>query len=167
LHQGIEENRWLEGWWLLKIRAELTTGKYADALQTYEAAQTRHGFSLPVRWAGFQALRANGRDDDAKAMLDLIRAAAERAPRRMEDAAGRVAVGRAMLESGADAKQVLETYYDKAKKDDPTSPEPHLAAGELALAKHDYALAAEAFRDAVKRGPDDPDAHLGLAPRVR
>ena len=161
--KGIEENRWLEGWWLLKVRTELTTGQYADALTTYEAAQNRHGFSLPVRWAGFQVLRANGRDDDAKAMLELIRASAERSPRRLEDVASRVAVGRAMLEAGTDAKQVLENYYDKAKKDDPSSAEPHLAAGELALTKHDYALAAEAFRDAVKRAPDDPDAHLGLA----
>lgn len=160
---GIEENRWSEGWWLLKVRAELTVGAHADALKTYQAAQERHRFSLPLRWLGFEVLRANGRADEAKAALEALVAAGERSPGRLSEAAGRVAVGRAVLAGGGDARQVLETYYDKAKKDEPTSAEPYLAAGDLALAKHDYALAAEAFRDAVKRSPDDPDAHLGLA----
>jgi tetratricopeptide (TPR) repeat protein len=161
--QGIEDNRWLEAWWLLKIRAEVATGQYPAALTTYEAAVERHAFSLPLRWAGVEVLRANGRDDDARAALGTLRATAERAPRRLEDAASRVAVGRAFLQDGGDARQILETYFDRAKKDDPTSPLPHLAAGELALAKHDLALAADAYKEAVKRAPDDPDAHLGLA----
>ena len=42
--------------------------------------------------------------------------------------------------SGADARAVLETFYDKAKKDSPESAEPYIASGELALEKHDYAL---------------------------
>ena len=54
----------------------------------------------------------------ARLALELIKSSAERSPRRLEDAASRVAAGRAMLAAGADAKQVLETYYDKAKQDE-------------------------------------------------
>ena len=160
---GVEDNRWLEAWWLLKVRAEMATGQYLAALKTYETALDRHAFSLPLRWLGVEVLRANGRDDDAKGAIETLRATAERAPRRLEDVASRVAVGRALSASGTDARQVLEGYFDRAKKDDPSSPLPHLVAGELALSKHDYGLAADAYKEAVKRGPDDPDAYLGLA----
>ncbi len=38
-----------------------------------------------------------------------------------------------------------------------------MAAGELALEKHDYALAARTFQEGLKTFPDDPDLHFGLA----
>jgi len=38
-----------------------------------------------------------------------------------------------------------------------------LARGELALEKHDFALAATAFEDGLKQLPLDPDLHYGLA----
>ncbi|QOV88295.1 peptidase MA family metallohydrolase [Humisphaera borealis] len=161
--KGVESNRWFEEWWLLKIRTELTTGKYADALKTFEAAHQIHTFSLPLKWIGVEVLRRSGRADEATGLLQSIRELAEAAPRRLEEVSSRVAAGRAMLATGADARVVLETYYDRAKKDDPTSAEPYFASGELSLAKFDYALAAEAFAGALKRAPDSPDAHLGLA----
>jgi len=161
--QGVEANRWFEDWWLLKLQSELTTGRYADALQTFEAAQQIHSFSLPLKWIGVEVLRRAGRADDATRLLQSIRDLAEAAPRRLDEVSNRVAAGRAMLATGGDARQVLETYYDRAKKGDPTSAEPYLAAGDLALEKHDYSLAAESFAGAVKRSPDSPDAHLGLA----
>ena len=161
--RGAAENRWFEGWWLLKIRAELSSGKRIEALATYDKAIEAHPFSLPLRWLGAQAMRANNKPAEAAAALLEIQGFAERAPRRLDDAAARVAAGRAMLDANGDARQVLENFFDKAKKDDPRSAEPHLAIGELALAKHDYALAAESFAEAVKREPDDPAAYLGLA----
>ena len=64
---------------------------------------------------------------------------------------------------GVDPKQVLEKLFDKAKTTDPTLRDPYLASGELALAKHDYDLAAKSFRDGLKRFPKDPEFHFGLA----
>ena len=160
---GTEANRWFEEWWILKIKAELTTGAYAEALKSFEAAHQIHTFSLPLKWTGVEVLRRTGRADEATALMKSITALAEAAPRRLEEVSSRVAAGRAMLASGADARVVLENYYDRAKKDDPSSPEPYLAAGELSLSKYDFALAAEAFAGAVKRAPESPDAHMGLA----
>lgn len=161
--QGIADARFNEEWWILKLRAELATGQFAAALETFEAATDRHDRSLPILLLGHEVYRFNDRPREAEEMLAVIRAIAVRSPRRYTDAASRVALGRALLRSGADARQVLELFFDPAKKDSPASPEPWLAIGELALDKHDAALAAEAFAEAVERESDNPDAHLGLA----
>src|SRR4051812_33276499 len=35
--QAIDARQWGEGWWVLKLRSELATGQYAQALKTQEA----------------------------------------------------------------------------------------------------------------------------------
>jgi tetratricopeptide (TPR) repeat protein len=161
--KAIEASPWTEDWWLLKIRAELATGQYPEALKTQETAVSRFEGSVALRLLGYDAYRLNGRPDDAEEALAAIRALAEKAPWRFTDAASRVALGRALLRGGADARQVIDLFFDKAKKDNPDSADPYLASGELALDKQDFALAAEAFQNAAKRAPDDPDVYLGLA----
>jgi tetratricopeptide (TPR) repeat protein len=161
--KAIEASPWTEDWWLLKIRAELATGQYPEALKTQEAAVSRFEGSIALRLLGYDAYRLNGRPDDADEALAAIRALAEKAPWRFTDAPSRVALGRALLRGGADARQVIDLFFDKAKKDNPDSAEPYLASGELALDKQDFALAAEAFQNAAKRASDDPDVYLGLA----
>src|SRR5688572_13103388 len=161
--KAIDGNQWGEGWWQLKIRAQLATGQYAEALKTYESSLERYDGNLTLRLLGWEALRFNDRPEAAEAVLERMRALAERVPWRYTDVSSRVALGRALLRSGADARQVLELFYDKAKKESPDSAEPYLASGDLALDKSDYGLAAEAFAEAVKREPDNPDAYVGLA----
>jgi len=160
---AIADNRWHEGWRLLKIKAELATGQYPQALKTFETAIPRFPASIPLRLLGQQVLQFNDRPKEADVMLRSVQDLARREPWRYTDSAGRVALGRALVRSGADARQVLELFFDRAKKESPESPDPYLASGELALEKHDYALAAEAFAEAAQRAPDDPDAHYGLA----
>ena len=46
---------------------------------------------------------------------------------------------------------------------DPPPREAFLAAGRLALDKHDFKLAADAFRAGLEKFPDDPDMECGLA----
>ncbi|MEX2141070.1 MAG: tetratricopeptide repeat protein [Pirellulales bacterium] len=161
--KAIEGNAWAEGWRLVKIRSELTTGKYAEALKTYEATAAVYRTSIPLRLLGYEVLRANDRPKDADQLLRNIQELAARDPWRYTDAANRVAIGRTLLLAGADARQVLELFYDRAKKDSPTAAEPYFASGDLAIEKQDFALAAEAFAEAAKRRPEDPDVHLGLA----
>lgn len=161
--KAIADNQWHEGWRLLKIKAELATGQYSQALKTFETAMPRFPSSVPLRLLGQQVLQFNNRPQEAEVMLKSIQDLARREPWRYTDSAGRVALGRALARSGADARQVLELFFDRAKKDSPESADPYLASGELALEKHDYALAAEAFAGAAKRTPDDPDVHFGLA----
>jgi tetratricopeptide (TPR) repeat protein len=80
---------------------------------------------------------------------------------------GLVALGRLLLADGADAKIVLASCYDPAIKARPGYVEAHLATAELALAKQDYALAAETIEKAPKGILTDPRAHVLLARAFR
>src|SRR5207248_671892 len=62
-----------------------------------------------------------------------------------------------------DPKTVLDKVLATAKKSDPKLRDVYLAAGELALEKHDYELAAKKFQEGLKELPDDPDLNCGLA----
>src|SRR5436190_22251630 len=57
--KALEASRWGVGWWMLKIRAELATGQYEQALKTYEAAVDRYDENITLRLLGYDALRAN------------------------------------------------------------------------------------------------------------
>ena len=74
-----------------------------------------------------------------------------------------VALGRAALLLGADPKTVLERLFNPAQKADPDLRAVWLAKGELALDKHDFALAAKTYSEALKKFPDDADILNGLA----
>lgn len=159
----IAAGQWSDRWWMLKIRAELTIGKTEAALKSYETGIQRQPESVQLRVVGFDVLRANDRPDDAMKLLDEVRRLVAADPQQYGGAADRTAVGRALLLAGADPRQVLELLFDRAKKDEPTLVDPHLASGELALSKNDFAVAAESFAQAVKLAADDPEAHFGLA----
>jgi tetratricopeptide (TPR) repeat protein len=72
-------------------------------------------------------------------------------------------LGQALLLLGVEPRIVLENCFQQAEKLDPPPREAFLATGQLALDKHDFALAAEAFRAGLKLFPDDPDLEAGLA----
>src|SRR6185295_5468037 len=74
-----------------------------------------------------------------------------------------VVFGRAALQLNADPKDVLEKVFGTAQKAEPKLREIYLARGELALEKHDFALAAKAFEEGLKQLPDDPDLEAGRA----
>ncbi len=73
------------------------------------------------------------------------------------------ALGQALLLLGVEPRLVLDNCYRRAEKADPPVREAFLAAGQLALDKHDSALAADAFRAGLKKFPDDADLESGLA----
>jgi hypothetical protein len=119
--------RHIEGWWLLKCKTELTTGKYAEALATYEAANGRFPSSAELKLLGYEAYRMNDRPAEADALLVALRQSAADAPWRYSDTPSRVALGKSLLLGGADARQVLELFFDTARKQSPRAPEPYLA----------------------------------------
>lgn len=160
---AIRVDPWDEDAWVLMVRAELASGKYTDAQQTYQAGLNQNPQSIALRLAGYDVLRANGRPEDANVALTMVRAAVVRDPQRYGDPKNRVIIGRALELAGADARQVLELFYDPAKRASTTAVEPYIASGQLALEKEDFQLAAEAFAEAAKRDPDDPDIQLNLA----
>ncbi len=161
--KGIEDSSWQESWRHLKIRAELETGRYADALATLEAALERFPVSIRLRLRGHEVYLLNNRPESAEKMLVEIEALVKQQALRYSDSVNRIGLGKFALLRGADARLVLEGFYDRVKSDRPDYVETYLATGELALGKHDYALAAEAFQQAAKLAPTDPAAYFGLA----
>jgi tetratricopeptide (TPR) repeat protein len=151
-----------EEWALLRIQSLFTLGRYAQACEAVTNALASLPSSVRVRLAGYEAFRHNGDADGADKLLGEINSLAG-SRWAYRDATNRIALGRAALLLGADPRQVLETYYDPAKKADPNCRDVYLASGELALEKHDFDLAAKIFVEARKRFPDDPDVRFGLA----
>jgi tetratricopeptide (TPR) repeat protein len=108
-------------------------------------------------------LQSNGQPDAAGEMVEEIVRRVSSQPRTYQDAPSLVVFGQAALLGRADPKRVLDKIYDTARKANPKMREVHLASGELALEKHDFALAAKKFQEGLKQLPDDPDLHFGLA----
>ncbi len=152
-----------EDWPLLKIESDLQVGNYADALQTLEAALQEFPNSVRIRWLGHRVLLLNNLPERAAELLTHIGDLATRSTYRYSDSANRVTLGEYYAYRGADPRRVLETFYDPVKKDQPQFADAYIAAGELALSKSDFALAAEEFASALKRQPDNPEIQFGLA----
>jgi len=74
-----------------------------------------------------------------------------------------VALGQSLLRLDYDARLILDEFFTRALRNDPNCLEAYLAAGELALDKQDYELAAEQYRKALERFGTEPDVHHGLA----
>ena len=64
-----------------------------------------------------------------------------------------VALGQAAVILGADPKLVLDNFYNPIKKSDPKLREVYIAIGNLALTKHDYALAGKSFQECLQKFP--------------
>lgn len=160
---GLEREDWRENWRLLKIQAELETGQYGQARRTLEAALQSFEASIALRLIGRQVYRFNDRPDLGDRLLDEIEKLTQERSFRFTDATNRIALGRFFLLRGADPRQVLETFYDPVRRDRPELIDVHIATGELALEKHDDALAAESFALAAKYTPDDPAVLYRLA----
>lgn len=159
LHDGEDT----EDWSPLLARSLLATGRYPEALTAITNALAQNYRSLPLRWAAREVFLSNGQTAAAAQMAEEIVQLVALRPRAYQEAPDLVAFGRAALLKGADPKRVLNTLFDAAKRAAPKLRGAYLAAGELALDKHDFALAAKNFEAGLKQLPDDPDLHFGLA----
>ena len=161
--QAIDDREFSESWRLIKIRADLARGDYELALETLDAALARYRSSIRLRWLGHEVCRYNGRDRRASELLDEIDELTDGASWRYRNSASRVTLGEFYLYRGVDPKRVLDGVFNQLKKSNPNATEPYIAAGRLALAKHDYALAAQQFEPALKLDVTNADIHYGLA----
>ena len=161
--EGIAQSEFNENLRLLKIRAEMELGRYTDAKKTLDEALTRFPQSIQLRWSGRDVCRFNQASERAEQLereiADLVRQMAW----RYSDVVSQVTLGRFFLSQGMDPKEVLDKTYNVVKRRQSNFAEAFLASGELALSKHDYALAAQNFQQAIKLDAGDPDAHYGLA----
>lgn len=161
--EAIDRRTFGEDWYLVKAEAQAAIGQYVEAYETLQAGIQRYNWSIRLKERGIDIARYAGHADQAAIWHAEILDAAGRAPWRYTDSDNLVALGRAAIANGIDARQVLEQLYDRALKQSPKHRDAWLASGELALQKQDLQLAADVFRAAVKEYPSDPDLLLGLA----
>jgi tetratricopeptide (TPR) repeat protein len=161
--EGIDHDSWNEAWRHLKIENQLATGKYEDALATLEEALERFPASISLHLRGREIYRFNGRERDASAAMGSIASLIQNSPRRYSTADGLVTIGRFFLIQGADARKVLDQFFDIVTKQQPTYVDAYFATAEMALTKEDFALAAETLRKAPKAAALDPRFHFLLA----
>jgi tetratricopeptide (TPR) repeat protein len=152
-----------EEWFLLLSDSLLTVGRYADAQTAISRGMTRHSSSIRVRMAAYEVFQQNGDAEKAKSVLEEINTLGSSRRWAYQDTPNIVALGQAAMLLGADARLVLENFFNQAKKSDPDYRDVYLAIGQLALDKSDSDLAAQTFQEAVKRFKDDPEMHYGLA----
>lgn len=151
-------------WRILHANTLVIKGRYPDAEKVVSNALVRFPNSIRLRMVGIETANSSGETNRAQVRLkeisELVNA---RRSWAYSDPADIVALGRAALLLGVDPKAVLERFFAMAQKADPNLREVYLASGDLALDKHDFALAAKKFEEAVKKFPDDADALCGLA----
>ena len=159
----IAADGWNEGWRALKISSEMERGKYAEALISTETAVRRFPTSVALRLLAREVYRYNGRQESAARAMEELERVVMGSPQRFATPEARIALGRFFILKGADAKKVLDLFYDVAIKQRPDLVEAYLATAELALDKQDYALAAETLKKAPKTAAEDPRYHCLLA----
>jgi tetratricopeptide (TPR) repeat protein len=118
---------------VLKLRAQLELGRYAEALVTLDEALKANASSLQLRWVGREVCRFNGQVERAEQLEKEMVELNQRAPWLFSDATNQVVVGRVMLSQKGDPKKVLGTVFNEAKRRQPGNVDVLLATGELAL----------------------------------
>lgn len=162
--EAIQQRVFGEEWYLFKSEAEMQTGRYKDAYDTISAGLNRYAWSVRLRQAGVEPAQMSDHVVQGKVWQDEINDIIIRAAWRFDgDPESLVCMGKVAVASGADARQVLELFYDRAAKLAPTNRNTILAIGELAISKRDFSLAADTFQDGLKHHPNDADMHFGLA----
>ena len=161
--RAVEKRVYGEDWYLLKARAELILGEYAAAVETVEGGVKRYSWSIQLRELGRTAYLHTDNDARATQMVLEIDRQVAATPWRYTDPEDLTSLGRIALLVQADAKQVLESFFDRAKQSGRKRRDPWLASGHLALSKGDSKLAADTFKAGLKHFPDDPDLSFGLA----
>lgn len=150
-------------WRLLLVKSLLTVGRYGDAYTNAMAGLNDYSGTIEMRLLARETALYQNDLAGASQRLAEIGSYIQQNPPSTQDADQLVALGEALLLLGVEPRVVLENCFQQAEKLDPPPREAFLATGRLALDKHDFALAADAFRAGLKKFPDDPDMEAGLA----
>ena len=162
--QAIAEREYEEEWRLLLAKSLFAVGRYPQAGLVLSNALDRYSWSIPLRILGHEIFPYAGETNRARDLLQQIESIVSlRNDGRARDAASLVGIGQAALLLGADPRKVLDNIFEPARKANPELRDTYLAMGELALDKNDDQLAAKQFSAGLKKFPDDPDLHFGLA----
>jgi tetratricopeptide (TPR) repeat protein len=160
---AIEDGERDEEWRQLLVRSLLAVGKYEEALRMVNSAIERFPSSIHLRLLAREVYLQNNESERARDMLREINMLAGTRMWAYQDSANLVTLGKTALLLGADARRVLEQFFDRAKRADPKNREVYLAAGQLSLEKSDFQLASKTFAEGLKKFPNDPDLQFGMA----
>ena len=160
---AIKERLRQEDWQLLLARSLWITGQYAEAKEAIGLAERANYSSVRTRLLGYHINRSAGDLETAQRLLDEINTIGGTRRFNFLNAVDIVALGEAAVLLGADPKLVLDNFYSPIKKSDPNLREVYLAIGNLALQKHDYALAGKSFQEGLQKFSKDPELLHGLA----
>lgn len=161
--KAIEDGAYAADWRILLIESRMALGQYDQAVKDMDAALGDYRWSIRLLKLGHSVYKRYGDPDRAAEMLTRIFRIGTGRDVRFVNADDLVALGESLLLLGGEPKLVLDEFFNRAIKSDPNCLDAYLAAGKLALAKQDYELAANKYREALKRFATDADAHYGLA----
>lgn len=150
-------------WDMARAQARIALGQYQTAQDELEQGLLRHYFSLRTHYLAYEILKLNGDQKQANQLLDRIYRLGGNFHINFWDPPDLVTLGQTLINFGAEPRIVLENFFDKALEQDPTCIEAHLASGQLALDKEDYALAITQFQKGLQFHPEDPALLYGLA----
>jgi tetratricopeptide (TPR) repeat protein len=159
----VEAYPFADEWRVLLTKALLTVGRYDDAYANARSGLDNRSSALNLWLLARQAALFRNDVPEANRLQARLQVLIQRHSGYAQDGENLVALGRALLLLGVEPKVVLENCYRRAELLDPPPRDAFAAAGDLALDKHDFALAADAFRAGLKRYPDDADLEYGLA----
>jgi cytochrome c-type biogenesis protein CcmH/NrfG len=159
----ISQNPYRSDWRSLLVKTLLAVGRYEQAYTNAMDELNNYSSSIELRLLARQAALFQNDQAGANRRLAEIGRLLDQTSAVVRDPDQLVALGQALLLLGVEPKLVLENCFQRAEKLDPPPREAFLAAGQLALDKHDFKLAADAFRAGLGKFPDDPDMECGLA----
>jgi tetratricopeptide (TPR) repeat protein len=154
-----------EDWSLLYADALWMKGRYPEARDAIKNSQRFSYYAIRPKLLAYKLCRSAGDLEDAVNYLDEINSlgGSRRWSFRSPTPADLVALGETAVLLGADPKLVLDNFFNPVKKSNPDLREVYLAIGNLALQKHDFALAGKSFQEGLKKFSKDPDMLCGLA----
>jgi tetratricopeptide (TPR) repeat protein len=150
-------------WRTLLVKSLMMVGRYPEASTNILAGINDYNSTVGMLLLARESALYENDPAGANRRLAEISTMIQRRPPSPQNGEELVALGQALLLLGVEPKLVLENCFQRAQKMEPPPREAFFAAGQLALDKHDFALAAEAFRAGLKKFPDDPDMESGLA----
>ena len=161
--RAVDDNGYRSDRRRLLVKALLTVGRYGEAYTNAAAGLNDYSSDIGLLLLARETAQFQNDQVGANRRLAEISALLAGRPPPPQDGGELVALGQALLLLGVEPKLVLENCFQRAEKLDPPSREAFLAAGQLALDKHDFKLAGDAFRAGLEKFPDDPDMECGLA----
>jgi tetratricopeptide (TPR) repeat protein len=149
-----------EKWYRLALECHLVRGEYPEAAKLAGDALDTYETSILLRRLAATAERFSGNEARAIALLEEIDLRYELNEWQYRSDEDRAMLADYYLQRGRDPKEVLSTFLKPLPV---TSRAARLTTGNLALAKGDFALAADQFRAAVDLEPKLAAGLYGLA----